>query len=191
MDYSLNDDVRAKLDNYFYRMRRAAERQDPQRGLERRGMIIGGYAGSAATVVDMARFVEQITRITTMDIEQTYDSISIEREGTFSLDCRFDDSKQQTHDNPFGKELCGWDGHQLVFYLSLPGGMDLQQRLTLSRDGRQMNVATTLRLDQAPEPFTLNRAYMRFEGLPNHYNCEQTVTRGKVCSLATDTQSQR
>ena len=186
MDYSLNDDVQSRLENYFYRMRRAAERQNPQRGLDRRI----GPPGGASTVVAMARFVEQITRIVVMDIEQTYNAIHIDREGTFSLDCEFGDDKPQIYENRFGTEVCGWDGHQLVFRLSLPEGMSLQHRLTLSRDGQQMNIATTVMLAQAPEPFTLNRAYMRFEGLPQH-NCEQTVSRGKVCSLASDAKSER
>ena len=191
MDYSLNDDVRARLENYLYRLRKAAERQSTQRGIEVRGGIPGGYSGSAATVADMARFVEQVSRITVIEIAQTYDTVHIEREGTFSLDCHFGDDRPQTHDNRFGREICGWDGHQLVFRLSLPEGMVLQHRLTLSADGQQMNIATTLRLQQAPEPFTLNRAYMRFDGLPRNFNCEQTVSRGKVCSLSAGTGTDR
>jgi len=185
MNFGLNDSVEAKLENYFYRMRKAAERQAG--GVERRTSAQQGYIGSGSTVIAMARFVEQITRTQVISIEQPHSDIHIDREGTFSLDCQFGEDGLQTYSNLFGEEACGWIRHHLVFRLSLPEGLKIQHRLTLSSDGQQMNIATTMTSDKAPEPFTLNRAYMRFEGLPENYQCEQTVTRGKVCSLATGT----
>ncbi len=191
MDYSLNDSVQAKVNNYLYRMRKEAQRQSPHPGMDSQTTPLKGYSGYAATLVAMAQFVEEITRIAVINIEQSYNAIHIEREGTFSFDCQFDDDSLQSYDTVFGKEVCGWDGHQLVFLLRLPEGVTLQHRLTLSSDGQQMNVATTVMSGKAFEPFTLNRAYMRFDGVPKNYHCEQTVTKGKVCSLAPATKSKR
>lgn len=184
MDYSLNDSVEARLENYFYRLRKAMARKNNQSGGERSSGLSVGGSRVASTVFSMARFVEQISRTVVLDIEQTYNAIHIDREDTFSLDCYFGENGLHVYENMFGEEICGWDGHQLIFQLSLPEGLKVQHRLTLSSDGEQLNIATTLISDKAPEPFTLNRAYMRFEKSPERFRCEQTVTRGKVCTLS-------
>ncbi len=182
MDYVLNDSVEAKLDTYFYRMRRRMERQSGRQMESERGTASVNQR-SAQTVLAMAQFVEKISRPQVMDIEQTVSDIRVEREGTFALTCQFGDRAMQALDNPFGTEVCGWDGHQLVFQLRLPEGLVVQQRLTLSQDGQQINVATTMMSDQAPEPFTLNRSYSKFDKRHQGFECEQTVRKGKVCTL--------
>ncbi|WP_439133350.1 hypothetical protein [Pseudomaricurvus sp.] len=182
MDYSLNDSVEGKLDAYFYRMRRTLSRQSDGRQLER-GSMPSIHPGTAQTVIAMAQFVERISRVQVMDIEQTYTDIRVDREGTFSLDCDFPSQGLEQTDNPFATEVCGWDGHQLVFQLRLPEGLLVQQRFSLAASGDQINVATTMMSDRAPEPFTLNRSYSRFDKRSRGYTCEQTVSKGKVCTL--------
>jgi len=184
MDYSLNDSLEGKLDQYFYAMRRQMQRQSGTAGADRRQGQSYAQMPNANTVVAMARFADQITRATTtLDIEQTYNHINVEREDSFALACEFGENEFDPYENLFGKEVCGWDGHQLVFHLNLPGGVAIQHRLTLGPKGEKLNVATTIYNDQVARPFTLNRVYMHFERLPSDFQCKQTVTKGKVCSL--------
>lgn len=185
MDYSLNDSVEAKLDAYFYRMRRTLSRQSDSRQFES-GRMSSINPGTAQTVLSMAQFVEKISRVQVMDIKQTYNDIGIDREGTFSLNCHFPTQGLEHRDNPFATEVCGWDGHQLVFQLRLPEGLVVQQRFSLAANGDQINVATTMISDRAPEPFTLNRSYSRFDQRNRGYTCEQTVRKGKVCTLSSE-----
>jgi len=149
MDYSLNDSLEGKLDQYFYAMRRQLQRQSAGAGADRRQGQ--GYAQmpNANAVVAMARFADQITRATTtMDIVQTYNHINVAREDSFALMCEFGRNEFDAYENLFGKEVCGWDGHQLVFHLNLPGGVAVQHRLTLGPKGDKLNVATTIYNDQ-------------------------------------------
>lgn len=190
MDFSLNDSVDAKLDAYFYRLRRSMARQANGRQMESNRMSPINQR-TAQTVVAMAQFVEKISRVQVMDIAQTVTDIDVTREGTFALKCHFPSQGLQQSDNPFATEVCGWDGHQLVFQLRLPEGLVVQQRLTLSSNGQQINVATTMYSDQAPEPFTLNRSYSKFEKRRQGYSCEQTVQKGKVCTLTSEAEDER
>lgn len=186
IDYSLKDGVQEKLENYFYRLRKKAERSgQPGVRADAGGLgltRIGGRSSKAHTVLAMAQFVDEVSRIVVMSIDQTYNAIHIEREETFSLDCEYGEEKPQTFDNGFGEERCGWDGDELVFQLKLPEGLTLQHRFSLMATGEHMKVATTLYYDHASQPFTLYRAYKRFEGVPNPYHCVQTLSKGKVCS---------
>jgi len=184
MDYSLNDSLEAKLDQYFYGVRRELQRQSNLNRPERRQGQGYRQLPSANNIIAMARFADQITRTSTLDIEQTYTHINVDRDDNFTLSCNLVDGDLDPYQNPFGKEICGWDGHQLVFYLSLPGGLSIQHRLTLGPDGEQLNVATTIYSDQVAKPFTLNRAYMQYERLPSDFRCKQTVTKGKVCTVS-------
>ena len=155
MDYSLNDSLEAKLDQYFYTLRRQLQRQSGNVGANRRQDQ--GYAQfpNANAVIAMARFADQITRATTtIDIDQTYNHINVEREDNFALTCEFGANEFDPYENLFGKEVCGWDGHQLVFHLNLPGGVAIQHRLTLGPKGEKLNVATTIYSDQVSRPFT-------------------------------------
>lgn len=184
MDYSLNDSLEAKLDQYLYGLRRKMQRQSGGVGGNRRQDQGIGQVPNANAIIAMARFADQITRATTtLDIEQTYNHIEVEREDNFTLSCEFGRNEFDPYENLFGKEVCGWDGHQLVFHLNLPGGVAIQHRLTLGPKGEKLNVATTVYSDQVATPFTLNRVYMHFERLPSDFQCEQTVTKGKVCTI--------
>lgn len=187
LDYSLKDGVQERLENNFYRLRKEAERQGGAsvRADGRLSVGTGGGRGLSAraeTVLAMAQFVDEVSRIVVMSVDQTYNAIHIEREETFSLDCEYGEEKPQTFDNNFGQERCGWDGDELVFQLSLPEGLTLLHRFSLLSTGEHMKVTTTLYYDKAAEPFSLSRAYRRFEGVPNPYQCVQTLTKGKVCT---------
>jgi len=190
MDYSLNDSIEAKVDAYFYRLRRQLGRQSNGRQYESRSDIPINN-NTARTVIAMAQFVERISRTQVMDVSQTYSDVVIERENTFTLNCEFADSGLQIRNNPFGTEVCGWDGHQLIFHLKMPEGLAVQHRMTLSADASQLNVATTVISDRAPEPFTLNRSYSKFDRHDRGYQCEQTVEKGKVCRVLSRDASQK
>jgi len=128
------------------------------------------------------RFADMITQTPLLEIEQDERSIRIRREDDSDLTCEFHLGELHVVETPFGKEACGWQGHQLVFRLLLPDGLRIQHVLTAGANGQKLNVATTVATDQVTRPFTLNRVYDRFVPGENGFSCEMTLTRGNVCT---------
>ena len=96
--------------------------------------------------------------------------------------CEFGDGSVYTQRNPMGSEVCGWDGHQLVFQIFLPEGVSIAHRFTLGPQGERINVATTVRSDRVSYPFTLDRVFNRYDPTSTGIRCKQTLTRGRVCT---------
>lgn len=143
-----------------------------------------GYTSSSPSlgpIISMARLADSITQSDTLLIEHDIDQIVVEREEEFALTCEFSDSTVQQYESMLGSEICGWDGEKMVFHVSLPDGLTVTHRLTLSGDGSELNVATTVTSPVSSVPYTLNRFYRRYEPLDNLYHCEQTLSRKKVC----------
>ncbi|MFV0276414.1 MAG: hypothetical protein ACK5HY_04415 [Parahaliea sp.] len=180
-NYGQSDDIQARLNALVRELRRQAERRSGPGEAGGSGISIGG-GNSGASVIGLARMADMITQSTLLTIAQDEEGIQVEREGDFALDCQFAGPEAYRKDSPLGRELCGWDGHQLVFTLLLPGGLSIRHRLTLSADRQYLNVATTVVSDQVSYPFTLNRVYDRFVPGSTGYRCEMTVTRGRVCT---------
>ena len=129
----------------------------------------------------MARLADSITRSDTLFIDHDIKSIAVERQDDFDLTCEFSNSTAQSFESPLGREICGWDGTKMAFHVALPDRVTITHRLTLSPDGQELNVATTVTSPISNTPYTLNRFYYRFEPLPSPYDCEQTLTRKRVC----------
>jgi hypothetical protein len=141
-----------------------------------------GYGNnSVASLVGLARMADMITDTELLEISQEEYEIKIDREGSFALICEFYNEGPQIHDDEFGREICGWDSHQLLIKIVLPDGLTIVHRLTLARRGDKLNIATTVMSDRVSQPFTLDRVYRRYKPLPADYECEETLTRGKVC----------
>ncbi len=181
VDYSKSETVYDSYEAMMRELRRQLERQAMNQG---RGGISGGVPIAAAgdDIYALARLAEVVTDIQLMDIDQGAQAITIKREGSFALYCEFSGAGLYTQRNPMGSEVCGWDGHQLVFQIFLPEGISLFHRFTLGPRGERINVATTVRSDRVSYPFTLDRVFNRYDPNSSGIRCRQTLTRGRVCT---------
>ena len=178
MDYGRSDNVDQKLNSMYRELQRLQARQS--RGDERAAARAAMLGAEFRRTIDAARLADMITSSQVLEIDQTADDIEIRRENTFSLDCVFSRGTPDMVIDELGDEICGWDAHQLVFRIRLPDGVDIQHRVSMSKDSQRLHIAT--RVDsRSSAPFTLNRFYFRFDPLPEDYECEYTLSRGNVC----------
>ncbi|TXS95673.1 hypothetical protein FV139_07330 [Parahaliea maris] len=182
MNYAQSDNIQARLNSLVRELRKQSERRGAAHGEVGGPAISIGGTNNGASVIGLAQMADMITQSAVVIIDQDDEGIQVKREGNFALDCQFAGPDAYRVDSPLGRELCGWDGHQLVFTLLLPDGLSIRHRLTRSEDGQQLNIATTVVSDQVSYPFTLNRVFTRFEPGSAGYRCEMTVTRGRVCT---------
>jgi len=186
MDYSDSDNIQIELDSMVRELQRRAQRQANGNMNSRSGGAInmggsGGY-NSGPSSVGLAQMSDLITRSPLLEVSQEEYEITVKREETFALTCEFYQEGFQIRETPFGKELCGWDAHQLLFRISLPEGLSIQHRMSLGPAGQRLNIATTVISDRVSVPFTLNRVYNRYKPADTGISCELTLTRGKVCT---------
>jgi hypothetical protein len=182
VDYSKSETV---YDNYEAMMRELRRQLERRQAMNQgRGGISSGVPIAAAgdDMYALARLAELVTDIQLMDIDQEAQAITIKREGSFALYCEFSGNALYTQRNPMGSELCGWDGHQLVFQIFLPEGISIFHRFTLGPRAERVNVSTTVRSDRVSYPFTLDRVFNRYDPNSSGIRCRQTLTRGRVCT---------
>jgi len=187
LDYGQSDNVQQKLDSVVGELNREAQRRaqgNMQQGPVGGGMIMGNSgANSGSSILGLARMADMITQSPLLEIKQDEHEILVKREQDFALSCEFYSGAYRRVETPFGIEACGWKAHQLVFKLALPDGLSIQHVLTLGAAGQKLNVATTVVSDMVSFPFTLNRVYNRFEPGDSGFKCEETLTRGRVCTI--------
>jgi len=182
MDYQMSDQadqkIRWKYLEALAAEKRARESEDPRFGPRPAIAVENQRPGQlAAGIMVVGRFAEKISKSSVLTIEQDRESITIEREEDFSLNCKFTDDFQ--FDGKLGKEQCGWVGDQLVFDIALPEGLNV--RHILSKGDSRVNLATSVYYDLIP--FTLNRVYMPFEPGEGMYDCEFKVSTLKTCTM--------
>ncbi len=182
MNYAQSDDIRAEVNGLVREVRKQAQRRAAVADVGGALVNVGGGGGMGESVIALAQMADMITQSALMTITQDDEAIKVEREGDFALDCQFVGDQAYATDSPLGRERCGWDGHQLVFTLFLPDGLSIRQRMTLSPDREQLNVATTVVSSQVSQPFTLNRVYNRYDPAEAGFHCKMTLTRGRVCT---------
>jgi hypothetical protein len=187
LDYSQSDNIQEEFDSLVRDLQRQAQRrqgamsQGPGAGIT----VGGGGANSGVSVVGLARMADLVTQSPLLEVEQDAHKIRVKREENFSLACEFHTGQLQTVETPFGTEICGWNGHQLVFRMLLPEGLSIQHVMTRGASGQKLNIATTVVSDQVSYPFTLDRVYNRFVPGESGYRCTITLTKGKVCTTET------
>ena len=187
MDYSLSDSTQEKLDVLARDLNRRAQRRAQSEGRRRpvgAEMVVMPSAGpnSGSSIIGLARMADLITQSSLLKVDQDAYTISVQREEDFSLTCEFYPGELNTVETPFGTEICGWNGHQLVFELRLPEGLSIQHVMTMGAAGQKLLIATTVVSSQVSYPFSLNRVYNRFEPGESGFQCEVTLTRGRVCT---------
>jgi len=178
-NYARDDDVNAVLrDVYNKIVRTSTDRQSTGAGVPMPS------AKDMSSVLALGRLAELITRPDVLIISQTESEISIEREDDFAMLCAFYDGIAKDTQNEYGVEICGWDGEQLVSNLVLPDGLQVTHRFTVSEDGEQLRVVTTVSSNTSRFPFSLRRFYTKFVRPPSEMNCVETFSMKRVCDTA-------
>jgi hypothetical protein len=191
-DFRRSDDWQDELTRKMRLRQEAAARQGGNPGAAARVSVppisigninLNSSRGRGASIIDLARLAEYISRQTTLRIDQTRDEIRIERRGDSSLVCGTGWQVQQTFASSHGVEACGWDGQQLVFQTMLPDDLIIVHRFSVSSDGLLLNLITSV-ISKGSESFDLRQAFNRYDAPRAEFDCEQTLSRGRVCSQA-------
>ena len=189
-DYRRSDNWQEELTRKMRLRQESAARQGGNPGAAARVSVppisigninLNGSRGRGASIVDLARLAEYISRQTTLRIDQTRDEIRIERRGDSSLVCGTGWQVVQTFTSSYGVEACGWDGQQLVFQTMLPDDLIVVHRFSVSSDGLLLNLITSV-ISKGSESFDLRQAFNRYDAPRAEFDCEQTLSRGRVCS---------
>lgn len=176
-NYARDDDVNAVLRDTYNRLSRTSP---DQRYPSSPGMAMPS-SRDVASIMALARLTELITRPDVLTISQSEYEISIEREDDFALLCAFYDGVAKDTRSDYGVEICGWDGEQLVSNLVLPDGLQVTHRFTVSEDGENLRVVTTVSSSTSRVPFTLRRFYTKFVRPPSVIDCIETFSMKRVC----------
>ena len=177
-NYGRDDDINAVLRDTYNKLSRTSP---DQRYPASPGMGMPS-SRDVASIMALARLAELITRPDVLTISQSEHEISIERKDDFALFCTFYNGVAQDTQSDYGVEICGWDGEQLVSNLALPDGLQVTHRFTVSEDGEQLRVVTTVSSSTLRVPFTLRRYYTKFVRPPSVLNCIETFSMKRVCT---------
>jgi hypothetical protein len=176
-NYARDDDISRALRRAYDNLARTS----PDRNNLPPGAALPGPR-DAEGMIALARLAEQITRFNGATIVQNDQEIRVEREDDFALVCRFNNGVSETVENAAGVEVCGWDGKDLVSQMSLSGGLTIVNRLTLSADGQELRIVTTLTSPATRAPFSLRRFFTKYDRPASEFHCVETLTMKRVCS---------
>ncbi len=140
--------------------------------------------GRGASIVDLARLAEYISRHSTMQIIQDRNEVRIERKGEAPLICGLEAGPIATFSSAHGTEICGWDMQQLVFEITLPEDLLIIHRFSVSSNNSVLRMVTSIS-SRGSAPFNLIQAFNRYDAPAEQFNCIQTISRGRVCSQTT------
>ena len=178
-DYSRGEDMNGALRAAWYELSRTI----PDQYYGSRGPVQQGPSQQDVnSLMALARLAEAITRSDVLTIFQDDHEVRVEREDDFALLCGFFNGQAKPTESEFGREVCGWSGSNLVSNMTLPDGLQIVHRFTVSDDHQNLRVITTLSSKYAKVPFTINRFYRRFERPTSNFNCIETLTMKRVCS---------
>ena len=188
-DFRRSDNWRDELNRKMRMRQEAAQRQtsqSPTRNVVQPPISVGSInlprsSGSTASVVELARLAEYVSRQTTLNITQTLDEMRITRRNDSTLVCGLGYEVIQTFANEFGVEACGWDQQQLVFQTTLPGELSIVHRFNVSSNRKELNLIITIN-SRNRESFSLVQAFTRYDAPAPDIQCDQTLSRGRVCS---------
>ena len=185
-DYWRGDDVNTALDGWFRRLRRAVPDARPAgiTSLDNAGTIT--TQRDVTTILALARLADEITRFRYFSISQSEHEIRVEREDDFDIFCEFFAGVAQGAITDYGTEVCGWNGDQFISRLILPDGLLVNHRFTIAQDSQNLHVATTVSSTTTGMSFTLSRFYTKYEPSPSQFDCIDTLSRNRVCTMGED-----
>jgi hypothetical protein len=176
-NYARDEDVNGALDAAYRKLERSLPQGGPQ------GAPAGPSSRDVDSLVALARLAELITRPDEIAISQTDNEITVQRKDDFTMLCAFYDGAAKATLNSYGQEVCGWAGKDLINQLTLPGGLQITHRFTVSGDRKELRIFTTIASGTSRVPFTINRFYKRYDRLPPDFHCIETLSMKRVCSI--------
>ena len=179
LDYQRSDYPAEKIRQVYIERRSELEYELRRQGS--RALTIDPKITGLSSIVGLGRLAEEIAEATVLDIVQSADHIIVNRNDDFALICDFSDMTPKA--SVVGAEACLWDEDQLVFQMALPDGLNVEHTFSIASDRTRINIATTVWLNGAPYPFTLNRVYMPYVPGEGQYHCEYTIARQTTCNL--------
>ena len=144
-------------------------------------LSLNSLGGRGASMVNLARLAEYVSRQSTLHIDQDRNEVRIERRGEAPLICSVDHGLRETFSSEHGNEYCGWDGQQLVFIIKLPEQVEISHRFDVAAAGDELRLVTSIS-HRGSAPFNLIQAFNRYDAGADSLSCVLTVTRGRVCS---------
>jgi hypothetical protein len=182
-NYWRGDDINRALNQWFRRLSNGSASQQVSGafGLDNAGTINSDR--DVAAVLALARLADVITRLRYFSISQSEDEIRVERENDFDIACQFDDGAAQGARTSYGAEICGWNGEQFVSRLILPDGLLVSHRFTIAPDNDNLHISTTVSSTTSGLSFTLGRFYTKYQPSPSRFDCVDTLSRNRVCTM--------
>lgn len=187
-DFRRSDTWEDELNRIIRLRREAADRGQVSGSPYRSGptVTLGGAnlnrsKGRSASIIDVARLAEYISRQNTLEIIQQRDEVRIRREGDADLICGTSYEIMETFASEFGSEHCAWDRQQLVFEITLPDNLIITHRFVVSGEGQSLRMVTTV-VSKRSQPFNLITVFNKYDAPGGEFNCVQTLSRGQVCS---------
>lgn len=180
VDYARSDNLQARFSALVRQMREDASRRAA--AAEQGRPIPQGSGASREALMGLAQMAELVTASQLLEIEQSRVAVRVEREGNFSLSCDHGSDGGDANEYGVGREICYWEGDQLVFFIDLPDGLNISHRLSLAADRQSLGIVTTLYSSAVRTPFSVRRVYRRYVPGSRGYRCTETLTRGRVCT---------
>jgi len=182
-NYQLSDNFETEFKNYVANIQRQiAALQDRHR--KPTFNVDNAIMVSRESIIGLAQFTEEITRMPLLHIVQDKSSVKIDREDDYSLQCKFFDKLFTSKENPYGTENCTWNRGQLFIQINLQNGLSIVHQVTLAPDAQQLNITTTIASREATVPLTISNYYDRYSSPEDDYKCVQTLSRNNVCKKA-------
>lgn len=180
VDYARSDNLQARFSTMVRQLNESQRRAAAAERNNRAPVSAGGTSREA--LLGLVQMAELITASQLLEVEQDRVSIRVEREGNFSLSCDYGLEGRAANEYGVGRELCYWEGEQLVYYIVLPDGLRISHRLSLAGDRRSLAIDTTVISGAVSQPFNVRRVYRRYVPGSRGYRCTETLTRGRVCT---------
>jgi len=136
---------------------------------------------AGASIIDLARLADYISRQTTLNIHQDREQVRIERRGEAPLICSLKTGPMESFASEHGREYCTWENQQLLFIISLPEELVIQHRFSVSADRELLRMQTSIRSGSGA-PFNLLQTFIRYDEAAESFDCVLTLSRGRVCS---------
>ena len=183
-NYQRSDNFEIEFQNYILNIQRQIQALQENRQRDSSFNVDRAISVSRQSILGLAEFTEEITRMPVLHIVQDKTSVQIDRENDFALSCEYFDKQFSSKKNPYGTENCTWSGGQLFIRINLENGLNIVHQVTLSPDAQELNITTTTASREATVPLTISNYYYRYTAPQDDYNCIQTLSRNDVCSKA-------
>lgn len=180
-NYQRSDSFEIVFKNYILNIQNLINALQENRNRNSSFNVDRGVMFSRESIVGLAQFTEEITRMPLLHIVQDKTRVQINRKDDFALQCKFFDKQFSSKKNPYGTEYCSWNRGQLFIQIKLKNDLSIVHQITLAPDAQELNITTTIASKEATLPLTVSNYYRRYTPPENDFDCIQTLTRNNVC----------